>query len=91
MAAQLPADVLALEEQYRAVVTTLAETSEGLAAIRSQLETASTDAEKQELARQAADLRVRARRLKEEAAELRIRAAAVQETSLKLKAIAGAP
>ena len=87
LAAQVPVDVAALEARYRSVLTSLTEASEGLAAIRAQLDSDLPTAEKEALARRAAELRDSARRLAVESKELRRQAAQVKTASEKLKGL----
>ncbi len=89
LAARAPAEVTALEAQYRLVVTSLTESSDALSAIRAKLDSDLPDEEKKALAREAATLRDSARRLSTEAAELRRQAQQVKDTSIRLKAVTG--
>lgn len=91
LAARVPVEVAALEERYRLVITSLEETGEAMSLLRAQLDSDLPSAEKEALARQAAELRDRARRLESESKELRRQAAQVKLTAQKLKGLSGAP
>jgi hypothetical protein len=90
LAARVPAEVAALEERYREVLTSLEETSAALSDIRTQLDSELPDEQKLALSKRAGGLRDSARRLAAESKELRAEAAKVKATSIQLKALSGA-